>query len=143
MVLIIGYTVVLLALFLKTCITDLNKGTRFFDKTTISAAAKLNILTQNNQEVYIFNAWDNLYPLSNTYPAIKPWYPYLSWYMDLPGVQESIVSNLQKNKPFWIVTTTDNEGLSAYRPELIYSYIESNYTEAFRQDNYLFLLRIK
>jgi hypothetical protein len=61
--------------------------------------------------------------------------------MELPGVEDHIVADLKKNKPSWIVTTTENQGLSAYKPGKITAFIDSNYTEAFHKDIYRFLIK--
>jgi hypothetical protein len=141
--LIFIYSLGILFLCLKSYSLNFHKDVRFYDNSIIKAATELHKIATNRQEVYIINAYDNLYQLSNTVPATRPWYPHLAWYMDLPGVQDHIVTDLQEKQPLWIITTGNEEGLSAYQPEKIYRYIDSHYSETFNVDNYKYLMRVK
>lgn len=102
--------------------------TRFFD----SGVKKISNYIKENagvgDRIYLLNTWDNVYMLSNTLPAVRPWIPHLLWYMELPGIQENMVSDLDNAKPKMIVQKEYNkEGLGSYRPELISDYISENY----------------
>ena len=74
------------------------------------------------------NWWDNIYPLTDTLPAGDPWVPQLSWYMEIPGIQENMVKSLTISKPKFILLNPYSEtGLSAYIPQKVYGYVNVNY----------------
>ncbi|MEJ2348082.1 MAG: hypothetical protein P8Y17_02675, partial [Patescibacteria group bacterium] len=84
------------------------------------------------------NAWDSIYALSDTLPAVRPWIPHLSWYMELPRIQEDIVSTLDIVRPKLIIQGEYSEsGLGSYKPRLINKFIEENYEIIDKIDNYL------
>lgn len=116
------------------------KGTRFFEPEVLEVASYIKENTKPGEEIYVINAWDSLYTLSDTVPAIRPWIPHLSWYMELPGIQDEIVSDLAENNPRLIVQGEYEEtGLSAYRPAKVDEYLSQNYKVKDRIGRYLIL----
>jgi len=74
------------------------------------------------------NWWDNIYALTGTLPATDPWVPQLSWYQDIPGIQEKEVLDLTKSKPKLIILQDYvDSGLASYIPQKLYTYVMSNY----------------
>ena len=90
------------------------------------------------EKIYLLNAWDNIYMLSNTIPAVRPWVPHLSWYMEIPGIQKNMVSDLKFIKPKIIVQKEyEQSGLGSYKPKLIDHFIKENYRFDGKIDGYL------
>ena len=134
--------ILFLALFARFFGRNLGQVERFYDAETVAVAQEINSLVRAGDEIYVLNSWDNIYPLSNTIPATKPWYPHLEWYMELPEVQDRVVGNLASKTPEYIVVGGfAGEGLSSYRPDLILNYIDENYAEQKSVGNYNILRR--
>jgi len=54
--------------------------------------------------------------------------PQLSWYMEISGIQEKMVTDLKVSKPKLILLNPYSEsGLSAYVPQKVYDYVTANY----------------
>ncbi len=105
------------------------QGDRFFEKETLFMAQWLKENTRPGQKIFIFNSWDNLYALSDTLPATRPWVPILPWYLEYPGIQEKMVADLEKNKPKLIVFEPYKAtGLGSYTPLQIEKSMKENYT---------------
>ena len=135
----LGYLVLIYVLVGKLWL----KGTRFFEPEVLEVAAYIKKNTNPGQEIYVVNAWDSLYALSDTLPAIRPWIPHLSWYMELPGVQEEMVSDLTQNHPRLIVQGEyEKEGLGAYKPAKVTQFISQNYKVSDKIGRYLILTPI-
>lgn len=117
--------------YLQTRFYRLNwqKPDRFFEEETMQAASWLQQNTHPGEKIFILNSWDHLYALSETLPAVSPWVPTLPWYMEYPGVQEVIVTDLERKKPELVVFEPYKEkGLGSYKPEKIDNYLNENYT---------------
>ncbi len=122
------YLVVLSIVFLKYFIRDWNLEDRFLDNPTLLVAHTIDEQTQDGSYIYVDNAWDNIYALSNTLPATRPWIPYLPWYISLPGVQEEMVTDLINTKPVYIVVGQfANQGLGSYESAPISAYVKDYY----------------
>ena len=66
--------------------------------------------------------------MSDRTPATRPFVPALEWYYEVPGVQESLESDLKADIPEMIlVGNFAEEGLASYRPDLIMEFIDENY----------------
>ncbi|MBU0922977.1 glycosyltransferase family 39 protein [Patescibacteria group bacterium] len=127
-ILLIGYVVLSIVLVSKYYLREWGRETRFFEPEIkqITTYVKENI--EQNDKIYVLNAWDSVYALSNTLPAVRPWIPHLPWYMRLLGIQEDIVSSLDIVRPKLIIQGEYSEtGLSSYKPELIDEFIKDNY----------------
>jgi hypothetical protein len=82
------------------------------------------------------NWWDNIYPLTYTFPATNPWIPQLSWYQELPGIQDKEVYDLMKTKPKLILLQSyTDSGLASYKPQKVYDFIMLNYKLKEKIDN--------
>jgi len=118
--------------YLESRFYNLNwqKPNRFLEKETLEAAAWLKEKTNPGEKIFILNSWDHLYALSETLPAVSPWVPTLPWYMEYPGIQDKIVSDLQKEKPKLVVFEPYKEkGLGSYKPEKIDRFLQENYVK--------------
>jgi hypothetical protein len=100
---------------------------RFFEKDTLEVASYLKEHTEEGERVFVLNTWDNIYVLSGTVPATRPWIPHLAWYMELPKVQEQMVKDLSDSPPNIIVKAGYEAG--GYKPLLLNEFISGNYEE--------------
>lgn len=122
------YLIFISILFSKFLIRDWNKPERFFtdDVNQVKLAAEQVI--PDNEEVFYFNASSEYFVLGHIYPS-KPWADNFPWYMEIPGVQEKVISGLNNIK-YIIYNPFQNKGpyeLGSYRPEQIYNYINANF----------------
>ncbi len=127
-ILLVGYVVLSVVLVSKYYLREWGRETRFFEPEIKQIVTYVKENTEQNDKIYVLNAWDSVYALSNTLPAVRPWIPHLPWYMKLPGVQEDIVSSLDIVRPKLMVQGEYSEaGLGSYKPELIDEFIKDNY----------------
>ncbi len=123
-------------------IRNFNEGTRFYEKDVVEVADYVKYNTSSGDPIFVMNWWDNIYALTNTLPSTDPWIPQLSWYMEIPGIQEKMIADLQENPPKLIVFKPyTNFGLSSYIPEKIYNYVMANYTTGQKVDGVVILTR--
>jgi 4-amino-4-deoxy-L-arabinose transferase-like glycosyltransferase len=140
-ILLAGYVVLSIFLVSKFYSREWGRETRFFESEVNKIAAYIEDNTEQNDEIYVLNAWDSVYAWSDTLPAVRPWVPHLPWYMRVPGIQEDIVSGLDIVRPKLIVQGEYSEtGLGSYRPELIDEFIKDNYEINDNIDSYLLFI---
>lgn len=119
----------------------MDEGNQIFEPQVYEIASFIKANTTPGEGIYLINAWDNIYVLSDTVPVVRPLIPHLSWYMEQPGIQEGIVSDLAKTKPSLIVQGEyDTEGLGAYRPAKVTEFISQNYKVSDKIGKYLILI---
>jgi hypothetical protein len=107
---------------------NFKEGVRFYGSDVQDVVSYIKSNTTSNDKIFVMNWWDNIYPLTDTLPATDPWVPQLSWYMEIPGVQEKMVEGLVSSKPGLIILNPYSEtGLSAYVPQKVYNYVIANY----------------
>ena len=107
---------------------NFNEGTRFYEQDVQDVVSYIKSNTNMQDRIFVMNWWDNIYALSDRLPATDPWVPQLSWYMELPGIQDKMVENLMESKPKMIIINPYSEvGLSAYVPQKVYDYVTANY----------------
>lgn len=123
-----SYCLATLVLLSKFIIRNYHREVRF-NETSVQKITKYVINnTEPNDKIFVLNWWDSIYALADRQPAVTPWVPQLSWYMELPGIQENMVENLISSKPKLIIFNPYTEsGLSAYIPKKAFGYITSNY----------------
>lgn len=105
--LLLIYSLLVGILIARQYIRDFRKQTRFYDPEVKKV---VQLITENqspNTNLYVLNYWDNIYAYSRTLPVIKPWFPYLSWYLDMNGVRDEILADIKINMPPEIVVAVD------------------------------------
>lgn len=101
---------------------------RFFEPQILQTSAYIESNTSENDKIYVFNTWDNIYSLSSTLPAVRPWIPTLEWYIELPGIQQKMTEQLSKDHPKYIVIGQyDDMSSWVYKPGLIMNFVMQNY----------------
>lgn len=104
------------------------EGVRFYEKDVQDIVSYVKSNTSPGDRIFVMNWWDNIYALSDRLPATDPWVPQLSWYMEIPDIQEGMINDLQEVKPKIIILSQYSEvGLSAYIPQKVYNYVMQNY----------------
>jgi len=99
----------------------------FYDPEVQKIAEHIDSQAKDGQAIQVINGWDNLYVMSHTLPASKPLIPYLSWYMEQPGIQEEIVHDLDEVKPILIVrykNPTEND--TVYTAQLLNKFVDEH-----------------
>src|SRR3989344_520101 len=126
--LIIIYIMTISLLFGRSYLRNIDHIVRFAEPDVVAVSQYINAKREGTGTIYILNDWDSIYPFSQSLPATKPWYPHLSWYMELKDVQNNIVSDLQNNKPALIIMKDfTKSGLGSYKPLVVLEEISKNY----------------
>jgi len=116
--------------------------TRFYEKDVQEVADYIKYNTNPGDKIFVLNWWDNLYALTDTLPATRPWIPQLSWYTEEESIQERMVEDLSGNSPKLVVYNPYTiSGLSSYIPGKVYGYIMGNYVLDTRLENVEILIR--
>jgi hypothetical protein len=100
--------------------------TRFFEPQLVEVANYINDDQYEGELMYVFDYWDNLYPLTGRVPATRPWVPTLAWYVNLPGIEEKMLLQLEENKPPVIVSARSEKKVYNYGSK-IEEFINENY----------------
>jgi hypothetical protein len=117
-----------LYLFSEFFMRNWKEGVRFYESDVQDVVSYVKYSMKSGDKIFVMNWWDNIYALSDTLPAVNPWVPQLSWYMEIPGIQEKMVTELETSKPKLILLSSYSEtGLSAYVPQKVFDYISANY----------------
>ena len=127
----VGYLVILLIMLLRVIKQELFLPPRFFEPEVITRATTLSSLIPRNQPVFFYNDMGNEMVAGQFLP-IKPWAYTFPWYMEIPGLQERIISAIEADKVQWVVAKPfGNEGYyvpGSYRPQIIEAYIQSHFS---------------
>lgn len=101
---------------------------RFYGETDKKVVETIKKITSADQEIFVTNYWDNLYPLTNTIPAIRPFIPQLTQYVNQPGKEDQILDDLVSSRPQIIVRGEFNTQASKiFRFVKINDFIDNNY----------------
>lgn len=104
------------------------QGDRFFEPQILQTSTYIKNNTSGTDQIYVLNTWDNIYVLSDRLPATQPWIPQFPWMIELPGIQQKMVSDLSNNRPKMIVAGQyDEMDKWLYRPKLILDFLSQNY----------------
>ncbi len=123
-----GYIVFSLILFSRYIVRNFGGGTRFLETNVSDIVSYVKNNTNEGDAIFVMNWWDNIYALTGTLPGVKPWVPQLSWYQEVPGIQEKEVESLESSKPKIILMNEyEDTGLASYKPQKIYDYVMLNY----------------
>lgn len=119
------------------------KPVRFFEPQIYQQSA----LLKNYPELFIFNGPDQIYPLTEQIPMVKPYVQNFAWYMEAPGIQERVVTSLQNENPDFIlyspIATPTSYEIGYYRPGIVADYIEQNYYIKEKLSDTLWILQKK
>lgn len=124
--------VVLMVIAIPVIRTDWQAEARFWGEKDIKLGELISQSTNPVDKVLLLGPFSSLYTLSGTVPP-KRWTDNFGWYLEIPGVQEEIVSRWKDNPPrfiFWQGIGIGNWfDPGTYQPKKITSWIEENYTK--------------
>ena len=139
---VVGASILLLSFSIRFFINDWGSPIRFFEPEIFKAANFISKKTNRKDTLYIQNGPDQLLPLSNRLP-IKPWADEFSWYLELEGIQEQIISSLINQNPKFIIYKPYDKGekydLGVYEPRYIAGYLDENYENLIKINGTLWL----
>ncbi len=85
------------------------------------------------EKVYLLGPHSLMYVFSGTAPP-KPWSDNFGWYLEIPGVQEEMITRWQDNPPGYIYWVNPSPGnwfdLGTYQPQKITKWISDNYRKS-------------
>lgn len=117
-----------LYLFSGFFMRNYREGVRFYDQSVINIERYVKEKTSPDDKIFVMNWWDSIYALTDTFPATNPLIPQLSWYQELPGIQDNEIRDLKAYVPKLILLQPYSEtGLSSYIPQKLYDYVLANY----------------
>ena len=126
----------------RSLVRNWHQPDRFLEPAVVKAAQAIKAETKPNDKIFVLNSWDSLYALADRLPAVKPLVPELSWYLNLPQTEESLVSDLVATPPKLVVMQPYTESsLSAFKPKKLNDYILKYYEPAEVIDNTFYILK--
>lgn len=130
---------ILIAVFiLRQALRDFRGGTRFYEPKVLKIADYIKENTSKDEKIYVANAWDSLYVLSDTVPGTRPHVPYLPWYLEIPFIQQAMAVSLELSQPKLIIQSEySDSGLGSYKPSHLDKFISENYSPTDKIDGYL------
>ncbi|OGM15571.1 hypothetical protein A2V56_03425 [Candidatus Woesebacteria bacterium RBG_19FT_COMBO_42_9] len=121
----------------RQLVRDFGGGTRFFEPEVLKVADYVRENTEKDDEIYVANAWDSLYVLTDTIPGTRPHVPYIPWYLEIPFIQDAMAVSLEISQPKLIVQGEYREsGLGSYKPPHLNKFIMENYKLTDKIDGY-------
>ena len=114
-----------------------NRESRFFDTAVYDEATQLKTSIPPAATAYFHNTPSQYMVASGILP-VKPWADTFPWYMELPGMQDTIISSMEKETVEWVIVSEFLEGdrydLGVYNPSIIDDYIHSHF-DKYREVN--------
>lgn len=103
---------------------------RFYDNEEIELAEFISKNSTPNDSIYFLGPHSLLYILSDRLPP-KPWIENFVWHFEIPGMQKRQIRGFEENQNLVIFRQGPMNGnwydLGTYQPELITSYVNSNF----------------
>lgn len=118
------------------------KEVRFFENEIFESARIIQKISPGSDPLYVQNGPDQLLPIAKKLPP-KPWVDEFPWYLEKSNLQQKVYKGLRQQNPTFIVFKPYQEGdvyeIGTYKPQLIASYIEDNYTDFLKVSDALWL----
>lgn len=111
--------------------TDWQKEARFRGEEDIRRAMIISNKVGIDESVFLVGEQSGLYTIANRQP-VMPWTDNFGWYLEIPGVQEKILSRWKTEGLNWVIWRESKDGeseLGYYQPHLISKWIEANYNK--------------
>jgi hypothetical protein len=104
------------------------KPDMFWNEEFLQKAERVRLVIGHSKKVLFLNTWDTIYIYTDNFPVGDFWVPHLSWYMELPGIQERIIGAMREEKNrYAVVRKFDQTGLGSYKPVKILSFLNEHY----------------
>lgn len=122
------YVLILVAAFQWQRLIDSQwrKNDRFLEAEVYQAAARAVMETDKGKPVLLMNGPEMVYVLADRVPP-KPWLTQFSWFLELPGFQEYLISEFKKQDLSQVMVFPYGNGgkyvLGSYRPEKLLEYV--------------------
>ena len=140
-----GYLAFLLFLLLRLVTQELFLPVRFFEPEVIARTAILSTLVPHDQPVFFYNDMGNEMVAGQFLP-VKPWAYTFPWYMEIPGLENEIITALERDRVQWVVAkpfgNEDQYVPGSYRPQLIDAYVQSHFGLVTTVDDLTILKRL-
>lgn len=112
--------------------TDWNKEARFYGNDDLAFAQELKATTKSADKVFLQGISSQYYVMADRLPP-KPWADNYVWYLEIPSVQEQILSGWEVNKPDVVIWKSPGTGAwykpGVYQPQQIVNFVAQNYTK--------------
>ena len=99
---------------------------RFVEPEFISQVQKLKTVIPEKTTVFMYNVTSNYFVMAKILPS-KPWVDTFPWYLEIPGIQEKIINDLDKDNVNYVLYAPFEQGgkyeLGRYKPAIIDNYI--------------------
>lgn len=116
----------------------------FLEPKNLEIANYIN-KSYKDKTLFVLNDPEQAYFLTEKLPAVTPWVPQLPWYLEHYG--SKLLVDFQKTPPDIIVFTPYLEkavdGLGAYKPEDLLSYLKNNYYQVHEFNSGVLILEKK
>ena len=132
--LLVIFYLLLIAFFVYQPVLALywQKEVRFYGRDDIELAQLISERVEKDDKVFLLGLHSGFYVMADRLPP-KRWTDNFGWYLEIPGVQEEILSRWEQNPPTAIFWRTPSQGnwfdLGTYQPKKIAGWIEKNYTK--------------
>ncbi len=128
----IGLVLLLGTIYPAILRSDWQKEARFYGKEDAQLAQVIQEVTPQGGRVFFLGLHSGLYSMAGVLPS-KRWTDNFGWYLEIPGVQEEIISRWEENSPAIVFWRTPSPGnwfdLGTYQPKKIARWIEEHYTK--------------
>ncbi len=138
------FSLVTVSTFLYFAYKYIGKEPRFYNSQTQATAKALNKQIAPGTSVFFYNTSSEHFVFTGLLPA-KPWADTFPWYLEVPGLQERIVTGIEDNKiSYAIFKPFQKQGPStpgSYIPQIIDQYIKRNFTSFTQIENTIWILQ--
>ncbi len=103
---------------------------RFYEDSEQQTASMISVLSKPTERTLLLGLNSSLYAYSDTLPPLN-WGDNFGWYLEIPGVQEWVITGMKKTPPKLIFWKNPKGGnwydLGTYQPRKIADYVQTNY----------------
>ncbi|MDO8619130.1 MAG: glycosyltransferase family 39 protein [Candidatus Daviesbacteria bacterium] len=129
LILIIAISLSLVSLIFKN---EVGNGIRFYGEEEKQLAEIIKQKTKPDEKIWLQGPISLEYVLAGRQPS-KPWLDNFGWYLEIPGVQEEIISGMEEDQTkfvFWQVPQPGNwYAIGTYQPKQVTDFIRNNFNK--------------
>ncbi len=141
---LVVYGVVVFILVARFIARNSSQEPRFFEMSVMQEVALLKKYIPSGNPVFFYNVPSN-YMVAGGFTPSKPWADTFPWYLELPGIQEIIVSTLERDRTNIVIFQSfgakERYELGSYIPQKIDTYISSYFYNRVKVGSNLWVLR--
>lgn len=113
----------------KSVFMPMDLHPRFYSQEDLKMAEFIKSKS-SSQKIFLLGIDSSQYVLTSKLPP-KPWVDNYVWYMEIPGIQEKVISGLINDSPDKIFRKQPKAGqwyeLGVYQPKKVIEYVDKNY----------------